>query len=149
MFSDLDSLYTIRTRAIPEDCVCRWLQRGDRPWELLTAYATCPRHGWVDRTSRDAEAVLDWLMADWIIDPPTQLTADVRTCRRAPGWLPAAAFGRLAELVIEHATPCWLWPVIQGVFATAKPATTAWPSPERAATALLPYPTIPTGRVLP
>jgi hypothetical protein len=136
----------ITMTSVPPECSCTWHSIGSRPWRLVATRSDCPYHGWVDRTEVDIAAVLDWLMSDWIGDPPVDLARDVERCRR-PGWLPAAAFDRIAERVIEHATPCWLWPIVMRVVATARPATTAWPPPERETSPLLPYPTIPIGRV--
>lgn len=138
----------ITADTIQDDCACSWCGIGARPWELTVVRADCPHHGWVDRTELDIRPVLDWLMSGWICAPPEDLVRDVTICRRA-GWLPAAAFSRIAERVVEHATPCWLWPIVGQVIATARPATTCWPSEERRATPLLPTPVVPEGRVLP
>lgn len=137
----------LRSTSIPDDYPCRWRQLGDRPWELLTSYTHCPHHGLVDRTAADIEAVLDWLANGWIGDPPSDLMADVEACRHAAGWLPADPFARIHERVMEHATPTWLWPVVLGVVATARPAPSAWPPPERLDSPMVPYPEVPMGRV--
>lgn len=137
----------ITTITIPTDCICSWYGLGARPWELTIAMANCPHHGWIDRTELDIRPVLDWLMSGWIIEPPKDLVRDVTICRR-PGWLPAAAFAWIAERVVEHATPCWLWPIVR-VVATAQPASTCWPPEGRLSAPLLAAPRIPEGSVLP